>query len=245
MHFSHHPAIWSAHPDLVAGVLHARGLHRNADVGAALARFESIARERLEAAGSEAELPEIQAWRRAFARMGLKPTQYRCASESLLRRFRKEGAMPRIHPLIDACNAISMAFATPVAALDVAKIHEGLQVRPAEGHERYLSFGGEVEHPDAGEVTFVDGAGNAHARRWTHRQSGLSAVRDDTAEVLVVCEAQHATAAADVPRLVEAIAQVLQDAWGVRADMAILTAGQPSWASLTAQHQPPVTEGAS
>ncbi len=59
-----------------------------------------MAAERL-AGRTESELEEIQAWRRAFARMGLKPTQYRCAAESLLRRFRKEGALPRIHPVVD------------------------------------------------------------------------------------------------------------------------------------------------
>jgi DNA/RNA-binding domain of Phe-tRNA-synthetase-like protein len=47
--------------------------------------------------------------------MGLKPTQYRCAAESLLRRYRKERFLPRIHPLVDLCNAISLAFAIPVA----------------------------------------------------------------------------------------------------------------------------------
>jgi DNA/RNA-binding domain of Phe-tRNA-synthetase-like protein len=40
------------------------------------------------------DFPEIRAWRRAFTRMGFKPTQYRYASEALLRRFRKDGALP-------------------------------------------------------------------------------------------------------------------------------------------------------
>jgi DNA/RNA-binding domain of Phe-tRNA-synthetase-like protein len=227
MHFSHHPSIWSTHPELAAGVLHARGIRPQVDVSAPLQHFEEIARQRLAAVESESELPEIQAWRRTFARMGLKPTQYRCASESLLRRFRKEGAMPRIHPLIDVCNAISMAFATPVAAIDVARISDWLQVRPADGSERYLTFGGETEHPEPGEVTFVDAAGNAHARRWTHRQSGLSAVRDETSEVLIVCEALHAGAAADMPRLAEAIAATLQQVWGVPSQRALLSADAP------------------
>ena len=77
-------------------------------------------------------MPEIQAWRRAFAAMGLKPTQYRCAAESLLRRFRKEGSLPRLHPLVDLCNAVSLAFAIPVAVLDVAEIAWPLEVRYAE-----------------------------------------------------------------------------------------------------------------
>jgi DNA/RNA-binding domain of Phe-tRNA-synthetase-like protein len=230
MHFSHHPAIWQHHPELAAGVLHATGIRADVAAEALVARHEATARARLDAAGSESDLPEIQAWRRVFARMGLKPTQYRCASESLLRRLRKEGAMPRIHPLIDVCNAISMAYAIPVAVLDVAHIRGWLQVRPALGDERYLAFSGEVEHPEAGEVTFADGEGNAHARRWTHRQSALSAVREGTREVLVVAEGVHATAAADVPQVVGAVAQALREIWGVEARGALLTAQEPRFA---------------
>jgi len=65
------------------------------------------------AVSSEAEFPEVQAWRRAFTQMGLKPTQYRCASESLLRRYRKQGSLSQLHPLVDLCNATSIAFAIP------------------------------------------------------------------------------------------------------------------------------------
>jgi hypothetical protein len=95
----------------------ARVRERLAD--APLERFHAIPRERLAQVASESELPEVNAWRRVFSRMGLKSTQYRCASESLLRRFRKEGNLPRIHPLIDLCNAASTGsrtrWATPSA----------------------------------------------------------------------------------------------------------------------------------
>jgi DNA/RNA-binding domain of Phe-tRNA-synthetase-like protein len=227
MHFSHHPAIWQQYPELVAGVLHARGIRPDVAAEPLILRHEAAARARLDTAGSESDLPEVQAWRRAFARMGLKPTQYRCASESLLRRLRKEGAMPRIHPLIDVCNAISMAFAVPVAALDVAQLRGPLQVRHAQGSERYLAFGGELEHPEPGEVSFVDEEGNAHARRWTHRQSGLSAVRAATSEVLIVAEAMHASAASDMPKLLAAVREALHEAWSAPAQSAVLGAASP------------------
>lgn len=230
MQFSHHPAIWSEYPELTAGAVFARGIHRDVAAESLIATHEAAARQRLQDAGSESELPEIQAWRRTFARMGLKPTQYRCASESLLRRLRKEGTMPRIHPLIDLCNGISMAFAIPVAVLDVSRIQGALQVRHAEGSERYLTFGGETEHPEPGEVSFVDALGNAHARRWTNRQSGLSAVRDETREVLLVVEAMHAGGATDVARVVDAIAQGLRQLWGTGARSAMLSADQPAFA---------------
>ena len=230
MQFSHHPDLWSGFPELAAGVLFARGIRPDVDAESLIARNESTARARLQAAGSESELAEIQAWRRAFQRMGLKPTQYRCASESLLRRLRKEGTMPRIHPLIDLCNALSMACAIPVAVLDARRVTGDLQVRHAKGDERYLSFGGEVEQPDPGEVSFVDAAGNAHARRWTHRQSGLSAVRAETSEVLIVAEAMHAGGTEDIARLVEAISESLREVWGVAPQRALLAAQRPVFA---------------
>jgi DNA/RNA-binding domain of Phe-tRNA-synthetase-like protein len=162
--------------------------------------------------------------------MRLKPTQYRCASESLLRRLRKEGTMPRIHPLIDVCNSLSMAYAIPVAVLDAGRIAGDLQVRHANGDERYLNFAGEVEQPDPREVSFVDAAGNAHARRWTHRQSGLSAVRAETSEVLIVAEAMHEGGTHDIARLVDAIGDALRDAWGLAAQRALLSAQRPVFA---------------
>lgn len=226
MYFAHSPQLWTDFPELVPGVLYAEGITATASVDEPLAVHWAVAEERL-AGTTEGELPEVQAWRRTFARMGLKPTQYRCASESLLRRFKKEGSLPRIHPLIDVCNAISLAYAIPIAVFDTAQVQDQLIVGRASGHETYLTFSGETEHPEPGEVIFVDGADQAHARRWTNRQSGLSAIRPETSSVLIVSEALHTSAAADVPRLVDAVAAALGHAWSVSARSAILSASAP------------------
>ncbi|MGK5553046.1 B3/B4 domain-containing protein [Actinomadura kijaniata] len=226
MYFQHAPEIWAEYPELVAGAAFTTGIGADADVEARVAKFYAVAEERL-AAGPESEFPEIRAWRRAFAKMGLKPTQYRCASEALLRRFKRERELPRIHPLIDLCNAISLAYAIPVAAIDVAEVAGGLEVRPARGDEEYLTFGGEIEHPAPGEVVFADEAGRAHARRWTNRQSGRSAVRDATGEVLIVAEALHGTAARDVPALLETVAAELAEVWPGTPVTAVLGAAHP------------------
>ena len=226
MQFSHSDEIWRDFPDLVPGVLFAEGITATADVADRIAVFEALARARL-AETSEGELPQIQAWRRAFAKMGLKPTQYRCAAEALLRRFRKEGALPPIHPLIDLCNAVSLAFAVPIAVFDVARIADVLQVRPASGEEVYMTFAGEAEHPETGEVVFADAAGRAHARRWTNRQSGESAVRAATQSVLIVAEALHEDAAADVAQLTATLAEELNRLWSCTPARAILSRHKP------------------
>jgi DNA/RNA-binding domain of Phe-tRNA-synthetase-like protein len=228
MVFSHSDAIWSAHPGLVAGVLRAEGIAPQARADAAIAALHGAARARL-AAAPEGEWPEIQAWRRAFSAMGLKPTQYRCAAESLLRRFRKEGGLPALHPLVDACNAVSLAFATPVAVFDLARIAGDLTVRPARGDEAYVGVGGEQEPPAPGEVVFADSAGQAHARRWCHRQSARSAVQPDTRSVLIVAEALHADALAQMPRLLDALGLALDQLGATVMARAVLRREAPQF----------------
>ncbi|MGW2631645.1 B3/B4 domain-containing protein [Streptomyces chattanoogensis] len=230
MRFRHADAIWSDHPELVSGVLHATGIGAAADVGPRIAEYTARAAARL-AGAREGEFPEVLAWRQVFARMGLKPTQYRCASESLLRRLRKEGSLPRIHPVVDLCNAISVAYAVPVAVLDADRITGPLlEVRHARGDERYTTFGGGIEHPAPGEVTFVDSAGRAHARRWTNRQSGHSAVGEHTSRILVVAEALHDGGAEVVPELLKTVAEELAAHWPADPVAAVLTPVAPEFA---------------
>jgi DNA/RNA-binding domain of Phe-tRNA-synthetase-like protein len=226
LYFQHVDEIWRDFPSLVAGALYCEAITPDAEVGEQVGRFNDIAAARLETA-TESELPEVQAWRRAFSAMGLKPTQYRCASESLLRRFRKEKSLPSIHPLVDLCNAVSMSFAIPVAVYDIARVDQYLQVRRATGDETYLTFSGEVEKPEHGEVIFADASGRAHARRWTNRQSSLSAIRPATSSVLIVAEGLHDSAQADVPRLLGSLAGEIADIWPTDPRPAILNRSAP------------------
>ena len=94
MLFSYATSIHRDFPELATRVLRLDGLTPVAPAADPVARFVALAKQRI-ALTTESDLPEIQAWRRAFGKMGLKPTQYRCASEALLRRLRKEGALLR------------------------------------------------------------------------------------------------------------------------------------------------------
>ncbi|MFJ8186004.1 B3/4 domain-containing protein [Streptomyces sp. NPDC096105] len=225
----HADAIRSAHPGLAAGALHATGVDGTADTGPRVAAYTARALARL-AGAPESRFPEVLAWRRAFARMGLRPTQYRCASESLLRRLRKEGALPRIHPVVDLCNAVSVAYAVPIAVLDADRVTGPLlEVRPAHGDEEYTAFDGRTEHPAPGEVTYADSAGRAHARRWTSRQSGHSAVSGSTRRILVVTEALHEGGTDTVARTLETLAEELAAHWPVTPASALLTPEAPEF----------------
>lgn len=228
MYFEHSPAIWNAFPSLVPGVLLVDNVGPDAVVAPQLEPLFARARARL-ADVSESELPEIQAWRRAFSQMGLKPTQYRSAAEALLRRFRKEDTLPTLHPLVDLCNAASLAYALPVAVIDLDQVDGFIQVRHADGDEVSQAFSGELEHPEPGEVIFADAARRVHARRWTFRQSKHSTVSDTTRRALIVSEALHATAPADVAALIDTLATELKVTGFTPAQPVVLTAAAPRW----------------
>jgi DNA/RNA-binding domain of Phe-tRNA-synthetase-like protein len=228
MQFSHAPAIWAAFPSLVPGILLIEGVHPDVNLGDRLAPLFAQARDRL-AGRTESDLPAIQAWRRAFSQMGLKPTQYRSAAEALLRRFRKEETLPALHPLVDLCNAASLAFALPVAVFDLDYVERFIEVRHADGDETYLAFSGDVEHPEPGEVIFADAARHVHARRWTFRQSRRSTVSAATRRALIVSEGLHAGAAADVSALLDMLEAELAAIGYAPARRAILSAAAPRW----------------
>lgn len=210
--FQYAPTIRSEFPAISTRTLYIAPINPETDVSEAIKRFHAVAITRL-SASSEGEFPEIQAWRRAFAKMGVRPTQYRCASEALLRRFRKEGDLPRLHPLVDLCNAASLAYAIPIAVFDVARIDGGLEVRHATGSEFYETFSGEIENPEPGEVIFADRTGRAHARRWTNRQSGYSSVHSKTTAAFIVAEALHLTAERDLAQLMAELKGALAGSW--------------------------------
>jgi len=133
----------------------------------------------------------------------------------------------QVHPLVDLGNAVSLAFAVPVAIFDLAHVSGSLEVRHAEGNEQHTAFSGEIESPEPGEVIFADGAKHAHARRWTFRQSRRSTVTADTLRALIVAEALHPSAVADVSAAIGALGQGLAALWSVPPRPAILSATAP------------------
>ncbi|MCB9078031.1 MAG: hypothetical protein H6631_10600 [Anaerolineaceae bacterium] len=204
MYFIHTPIIWQEFPQLVPGMLLVEDIHPQAEIGHLIQPLYQQARARLSQT-SEGQMPEVSAWRRVYSQMGLKPTQYRSAAEALLRRFRKEDQLPSLHPLVDFCNAVSVAFALPIAVIDVAHVATFIEVRPAVGSEKYLAFSGEIETPPAGEIIFADAIDEVHARRWTFRQSRRSTISPETRQALIVSEAMHETGLTDMKLLLDTL----------------------------------------
>ncbi len=192
--FQYHPEILSNYPNVVGGVIVARGVRNAATPDALLGAYRTAQQATLERIGSMplSQIPSLAAWRGVFRSFGVDPTQIRSASEALLRRLTKQGDIPSINTLVDIGNLVSIRYALPVAMFDLRSAQGAITVRFASGSERFTNLGQtEVEHPDFGEVIFADDAGLVFARRWCWRQSDQSASREDTTDLLVTVEAHH------------------------------------------------------
>ena len=211
--FRYDPSIVERYPVIVGGVIAATGVTNGPASDALRATFDSEAATVIQRIGSTplSEIPALAAWRRAFRAFGVDPTQYRSAAEALLRRLTKQGELPSISTLVDIGNLVSIRHALPVAVIDRRAIAGGIVVRFARGDERWADLGSSTsEHPEAGEVVFVDGRDSVIARRWCWRQSLDSAARDDTTDVLVTVEGHHDGAEETVRAAIDDLASLLR-----------------------------------
>ena len=199
--FRYDATIIERFPSIRAGALVARGVTNGPSSAALAAELTAAQQEARERIGDTplSEVPSLAAWRRACTAFGVSPTKYRSAAEAIARRITKKGDLPTISTLVDIGNLVSARHSLPVAVIDLGAVKGGITVRLARGDEPFDDLGGsEAEHPAEGEVVFVDDADAVTARRWCWRQSRPTAASEATTDVLVVVEAHHDDAAADV-----------------------------------------------
>jgi DNA/RNA-binding domain of Phe-tRNA-synthetase-like protein len=217
-------------PEIVGGVLNVVGLHNDPSPAALLDLYQAE-QDRVKGGGIvPTEMSSLVAWRSAFRRFGVNPTQYRSAAEALLRRLDKKGEIPSINCLVDIGNLVSIRYAMPVAFVDTRHLVSPITVHAAAGNETFVELDDESNvHPDAGEVIFTDGAGVVVARRWCWRQSAESAARDDTTNVLVTVEGHHSNAHADITAALADLSDLLQRFAGGTLVSGMLDASQPAF----------------
>ena len=229
--FGYDAAIVAAFPGVVGGVIHATGLSNHPSTPTLREAFLAEQEEVQARLGETplSEIPSLAAWRRVFSGFGVKPTQYRGAAESLLRRLTKQGDIPSINTLVDLANLVSIRHAIPVAVFDQAAVTGATTVRFASGEEPFTDLGSDtVTHPIEGEVIFVDEAPLVSARRWCWRQSAQSAAGLQTTEALITVEGHHDSAELDVAAAVADIMALLQTHQpDARSTHAVLSAADP------------------
>ena len=153
-----------------------------------LARAEASAADLL-ATMSVEDVPHVAAWRDAYRAFGAKPQRTRNSLEALLRRT--GDGLPRVNPLTDTYNAISVLHQVPLGGENLDAYVGAPQLIRATGTEAFDTVAdGErvLDHPDAGEVVWCDDAG-VTCRRWNWRQGLRTQLTPQTTAALFILDA--------------------------------------------------------
>ncbi|MDY7095887.1 MAG: phenylalanine--tRNA ligase beta subunit-related protein [Acidobacteriota bacterium] len=86
--------------------------------------------------------PVVAAVRKRFREAGCDPTRYRPSSEALLRRLLKDEELPRIHPLVDVNNFLSVRLMVPCCVLAEGSFTPPLTLRAGAEDESMESLRG-------------------------------------------------------------------------------------------------------
>jgi DNA/RNA-binding domain of Phe-tRNA-synthetase-like protein len=179
------PKIFEALPDLCIGVVSVSGAdNRRAypAVEALLDEAAALAESRF--AGKKVkEEPDILPYRESFRRLGINPNKYPCSVEALFTRIAKGKGMPRISPLVDLNNAVSLRYTLPMGTHDLSASPLDMELRFAREGDVFLPFGEEqTETPEPGEPIYAVG-NDVRTRRWTWRQSEHGKITPETNRV--------------------------------------------------------------
>jgi lysyl-tRNA synthetase class 2 len=226
--FGYHADLLAQFPTIVAGAAFALGIDNQSDERAT----EALIRAQEEVVKAQfgsvplSSHPHISSWRAAYSSFGVKPTQYRCAVEALLRHVVKGGTVPHINKLVGLCNYVSMRHVLPVAGYDLDHISGPVEVRFARGDEPFLPlYAKEIEYPQPGEVVYTN-ENAALSRRWTWRQSDRAKTTPGTTNALLTTEGVNDIEATAVEAAMEELVSLVREYCG----------GEISWSMLDRDH---------
>ncbi len=129
--------------------------------------------------------PNIKAWREAFNKMGIATSAYQNSIEFRVRQALKGGPFPRINPIVDLSNAISLKRLVPIGSHALDFIDGNISLTFAKGYELFVPMDhGEQEQVDEGEIVYKDNR-DVLTRRWVWRQSNKDKVLDETAHAFI------------------------------------------------------------
>ena len=151
------------------------------------------------------------AWHEAFKAFGSNPKRTAPSFDALVRRYRKDGGLPAIHPLVDCYNALSVQYGAPFGGEDIDKYSGSPRLVVADGSEPFdTSKDGQpvIEHPDAGEVVWRDDAG-VTCRRWNWRQCKRTAITEGSSNLWFVIDRLPPMRVEDLQEAGEALAAAL------------------------------------
>ncbi len=172
MFFSIQTELFDFLPDLTIGVAVATGLdnrHASPEIDRLLLQAIEKLREGFQTEKVQ-EHPRIKPWRAAFSKLGISGRKFPSSIESMVRRILRGDPFPRINPLVNLYNSLSLKYLVPMGGHDLDPLKGNISLRFAEGWEPFTPMGGgERITVPRGELVYRDDE-EVLTRNWVWRQ---------------------------------------------------------------------------
>jgi DNA/RNA-binding domain of Phe-tRNA-synthetase-like protein len=152
----------------------------------------------------------VTLWQEVYRTFGANPRRTRVSVDALLRRTAQSG-LPRIGPLVDTYNALSVIYRVPFGGEDLDRYQGPARLHLSAGDEPFhTTNNGEavVESPEVGEPVWTDDIG-VTCRRWNWRQTNRTAITEVTVNAGFIVDSLDAPDHPGATRAAEHLASIL------------------------------------
>jgi DNA/RNA-binding domain of Phe-tRNA-synthetase-like protein len=183
------PGIFQAFPQFCRGIVLATGIDNTGSSSV----IEKLLRQqeesvRLDHAIDLAAHPRLLAWKEAYRRFGANPNKFTPSILFLIKQVKAGKTIRSISPAVDAFNVISLKYLIPCGGDDIDSIEQDMTLGLATSQETFAPLFNptEVEHPEPGEVIYVNRfSGRVMCRRWNWRNADFSKLTPATQNVAI------------------------------------------------------------
>lgn len=187
MFFSIQRELFDVLPDLTIGVVVAKGVdnrHSSSEIEELLDQTISELKKNFNIEKPQ-DHPRIKPWRTAFSKLGISGSKFPSSIESMTRRILRGDPFPRINPLVDLYNSISLKYLVPMGGHDIDTLKGDIYLKFAEGWERFTPMGGdETMIVPKGELVYRD-AQDVLTRNWVWRQCEKDKATENTKNIFI------------------------------------------------------------
>lgn len=183
--------VFELFPGLKLPVAVAEGVHPTTDVPGIetmwLQSWEEAARTASDYQSPQSH-PRVAPWREAMTAMGVSGRKFPSSIEALLRRAFKGGEPPRINPLVDFYNAVSLRHVVPAGGFDLEEIDGALELRLTRREDTFQPLDGSSDvSVEPGEVAYASG-NQILTRYFVWKQSRKGLLDESTRSLFLVSE---------------------------------------------------------
>lgn len=137
--------------------------------------------------------PVLAGFRALHDRIGRSNRRFPASAEALVLLFQRRGIVPRISPVVDVYNAVSLETRLSLGAHDTARVSGDIVLGMTRGGESFRPLGeAEASVLGAGEYAYMDDADRVICRL-EHRQCEETKVTPDTHTAFFILQGNAAT----------------------------------------------------